>query len=261
VTTALLLAALLSAPPAAPPAAAPTAAEAADSAVAAAERAIAEARAAGAAEADLAAAAQVLVRARTARREGRPEEARRLSDEAWAAARRARETAAGRTRFSVGVGDDDATRVAVQRGQVEVEAQGERAAVPAGQGARIRHGSRPEVSPLPQAPEALDPADGAAVTVRPAARAGEPVLAWSAVAGATSYEVVVARDADFRQVALRLHSPVPRLALRGTLSPGDYRWRVTARDGRGFSSPPSGPRRLQVVERPPRLEVERPVWR
>ncbi len=145
--------------------------------------------------------------------------------------------------------------------RVEAVLQGERAAVPAGQGARIRHGSRPEVSPLPQAPEALDPGDGAAVTVRPAARAGEPVLAWSAVAGATSYEVVVARDADFRQVALRLQSPVPRLALRGTLAPGDYRWRVTARDGRGFSSPPSGPRRLRVVEKPPRLEVESPVWR
>ncbi len=257
----LLLAALLSAPPAVKPAAAPTAAEAADSAVAAAERAIGEARAAGAAESDLAAAEKALAQAKAARREGRPEDARRLSDEAWALARRAREAAAGRTRFSVGIGDDEATRVAVRRGQVEVEAQGERAAVPAGHGARIRPGSKPEVSPLPPAPEPLDPADGAAVTVRRAARADEPVLAWSAVAGAASYEVVVARDADFREVALRLASPVPRLALRGDLAPGDYCWRVTARDGRGLGGPPSALRRLKVVEKPPRLEVDRPVWK
>jgi len=261
VINALLLAVLVSAPPAAPSGAAPAAAEAADSAVAAAERALAEARAAGAAEADLAAAAQALAKARAARREGRPEDARRLSDEAWALARRARETATGRTRFSVGVGDDEATRVAVRRGRVEVEAQGERAAVPAGQGARVRPGSRPEVSPLPAAPAPLDPADGASVTVRPAARAGEPVLAWSAVAGAASYEVVVARDAAFREVALRLAAPAPRLPLRGDLAPGDYRWRVTARDGRGLSGPPSEARRLRVVEKPPRLEVDTPVWK
>ena len=161
----------------------------------------------------------------------------------------------------MGVGGDEATRVAVQRGRVEVEAQGERAAVPAGQGARVRPGSRPEVAPLPAPPAPLGPADGAEVTVRPAARAGEPVLAWSAVAGATSYEVVVARDAAFHEVALRLTSPEPRLPLRGALEPGDYRWRVTARDGRGLASPPSEPRRLKVVERPPRLEVDTPVWK
>ncbi len=259
-TPALLLAALLSGPPA-QPAAAPTAAEAADSAVAAAERAIGEARASGAAESDLAAAAQALAQAKVARNQGRPEDARRLSDEAWALARRAREAAAGRTRFSVDVGSDEATRVEVQRGQVEVEAQGQRAAVPAGQGARIRPGSKPEVSPLPAAPSPLGPADGASVTVRRAARADEPVLTWSPVAGAASYEVVVARDAEFRQVALRLASPVPRLPLRGDLAPGDYRWRVSARDGRGLGGPPSEPRRLRVVEKPPRLEVESPVWR
>lgn len=260
-TTALLLCALLAAPAPAPPAAAPTAAEAADSAVAAAERALAEARAAGASEGDLAAAARALAEARSARKAGRPEDARRLSDEAWALARRAREAAAGRTRFSVGVGEDEATRVAVQSGRVEVEAQGERAAVPAGQAARVRPGARPEVAPLPAAPAPIEPADGAAVTVRTAARAGEPVLAWSEVAGAASYEVVVARDEAFREVAMRLTSPSARLPLRGQLAPGDYRWRVTARDGRGFAGPASAPRRLKVVERPPRLEVDAPTWK
>ena len=75
------------------------------------------------------------------------------------------------------------------------------------------------------------------------------------------HEVVVARDAAFREVALRLASPAPRLPLRGDLAPGDYRWRVTARDGRGLSGPPSEARRLRVVEKPPRLEVDTPVWR
>ena len=260
-TAALLLCALLAGPPTAPPAEAPTATEAADSAVAAAERALAEARAAGASEGDLAAAARALSRARAARKEGRPEEARRLSDEAWTLARRAREAAAGRTRFSVGVGEDEATRVAVQSGRVEVEAQGERAAVAAGQAARVRPGAKPEVAPLPAAPAPLEPANGAAVTVRPAPRPGEPVLAWSAVAGAASYEVVLARDEAFREVALRLSSPAPRLPLRGQLPPGEYRWRVTARDGRGFVGPASEPRRLKVVEKPPRLEVDTPTWK
>ncbi|HEU4384044.1 MAG TPA: hypothetical protein VFR85_11160 [Anaeromyxobacteraceae bacterium] len=260
-TSALLMAAVLAAAPAAPPAAAPTAAEAADSAVAAAERALGEARAAGASEPDLGAAAEALARARSARKAGQPEEARRLSDEAWTLARRAREAAAGRTRFSVGVGDDEATRVEVQRGRVEVEAQGERAAVPAGQAARVRRGSKPEVAPLPAAPALLEPNDGAAVTVRPSARQGEPVLAWSAVAGAVSYEVVLSRDEAFREVALRLASPAPRLHLRGELAPGDYRWRVTARDGRGFAGPASEPRRIKVVEKPPRLEVDTPTWK
>ena len=258
--TALALCAFLAAAPDAGPAPAPVA-QAADSALSTAERALAEARAAGAAEADLAAASDLLGRARAARRDGRLDDAKRLSDEAWELARKAREGAA-RTRFSVGVGEGDETRIAVRSGgPVEVEAGAERVAVPAGQGARARPGAKLEVGPLPAAPSLLDPADGATVTVRPAATHGEPILSWSPVPGAISYEVRLSRDPEGREVALKLTSASARAPLRGTLPPGTYAWRVVAVDARGLTGPASAPRRLEVAGRPPRLEVDRPTWK
>ena len=85
------------------------------------------------------------------------------------------------------------------------------------------------------------------------------LFAWEALARSGLVSAYLLPPAS--QVALRLASPVPRLPLRGDLAPGDYRWRVSARDGRGLGGPPSEPRRLRVVEKPPRLEVESPVWR
>lgn len=240
---------------------APPVTQAADSALSTAERAIAEARAAGAAGTDLAAASALLDRARAARRDGKLEDAKRLSDEAWELARKAREGAT-RTRFSVGVGDGDETRIAVRSGgPVEVEAGAERVAVPAGQGARARPGAKLEVGPLPAAPSLLEPADRARVTVRPAAAQGEPVLAWSPVPGAVSYEVRLSRDPEGKEVVLKLSTASTRAPLRGALPPGAYAWSVVAVDARGLAGSASAPRRLEVVERPPRLEVDRPVWK
>jgi hypothetical protein len=258
--TLALLALLAAAPDAGAPA--PPAAQAADSALSTAERAISEARSAGAAGADLAAASALLDRARKARRAGELDDAKRLSDEAWELARKAREGAAARTRFSVGVGDGDETRIAVRSGgPVEVEAGAERLAVQAGQGVRARPGAKLEVGPLPAAPSLLEPADGAKVTVRRAAAQGEPVLAWSPVPGAASYEVRLSRDPDFKDVVLKLSATTARAPLRGTLPPGEYAWRAVAVDSRGLAGPASAPRRLEVVERPPRLEVDQPVWK
>jgi hypothetical protein len=162
----------------------------------------------------------------------------------------------------VAVGEGDETRIAVRRGgPVEVEAGPERASLPAGQGARVRAGTRLEVGPLPGAPSLLAPPDGAAVMLRPAPDRTEPVLSWSPVPSAASYEVSLSRDAEGKEVALRLTAAAARVPLRGELAPGEYRWRVTAFDGRGLPGPPSSWRRLLVTERPPRLEVDRPVWK
>ena len=259
-TLAFLLAALLLAGPEGG-SAAPPAAQAADSALATADRAIAEARAAGASASDLGAAAALLERARASLREGRLDESRRLSDQAWEAARKARESAAGGTRFSVDVGEGESTRIAVSRGTVQVEAGSEKVALPAGQGARSRPGSRLELGPVPGTPALLDPPDGTVITVRPSARPAEPVLAWSAVGGAVTYEIRVTRDQAGREVALRLSSASARAPLRGELPAGDYFWRVAAVDGRGIAGAASSPRRLRVADQPPRLEVEKPVWR
>ncbi|MCK5797981.1 MAG: hypothetical protein KAI47_12385, partial [Deltaproteobacteria bacterium] len=73
---------------------------------------------------------------------------------------------------------------------------------------------------------------GAPSGLRPARSRHErpPKISWDAVAGATTYAVEVALDADFLEVARTYHVTTTSVTPRG-LSPGAYYWHVLASDG------------------------------
>lgn len=58
-------------------------------------------------------------------------------------------------------------------------------------------------------------------------------LRWNAVAGATKYRVVVAKDMSFRSVVLNQELTATQIAFLPK-TPGTYVWRVAARDARGY---------------------------
>ena len=71
-------------------------------------------------------------------------------------------------------------------------------------------------------------------------RSAQPALQWSAVVGATAYQVELARDAAFEQMLLAERTTATRLAPPGELTPGAYHWRVASieADEQGPFSPP-----------------------
>ncbi|VTU36736.1 FecR protein [Variovorax sp. RA8] len=81
-------------------------------------------------------------------------------------------------------------------------------------------------------------------------------VAAEAVAGAAAYRLQLAADANFLRPAAESREPVPRFALRGSLSPGFYHTRVSALDGQGvegrasegvtFVTPPQAPMTSEV---------------
>jgi hypothetical protein len=241
------------------------------SAVTTAESAVSEARAAGASDANLGEALAALEKAKLAQREKRHEDAKRHADEAWAAAQKARETAAraaDRTRFHVQVAGDGAeTQVAVRKGgPVLLQSEGEQVDVHAGRGAVARKGQKVSSAPLPGTPAPAKPDEGTVVAWRakegdPSARVVDVTFSWSAVSAAKGYELVLSGDAEGRQVVARISANEPRARVVRPLPVGTYHWRVVARNATGMRSAPSAVRSFQVTEKPPLLDVNRPVWR
>lgn len=73
-------------------------------------------------------------------------------------------------------------------------------------------------------------------------RTARPALQWSAVVGASAYQVEVARDAAFSDVVLTERTPDTRLIPANELKPGTYHWRVAsveAADQGPFAPPQS----------------------
>lgn len=58
-------------------------------------------------------------------------------------------------------------------------------------------------------------------------------LRWNAVAGATKYRVVVAKDMSFRSVVFSKELTATQISFLPK-TPGSYAWRVAARDARGY---------------------------
>lgn len=255
-----LLALLAAADPAPDPAAV------ADAAVAAAEKAVGEAKTAGVAAPALEEAQKALARAKAARGEGRLDDARREADAAWALLQEARKNAPEHTKFRVAVDEEDVTRVAVDRGAVVVDSGSESAPVASGKSATVGKEKKIAVAPLPAAPALAEPREGAQAPWKipaedPRARLVEVPFSWGAVDGASGYELVVARDPSFREVVARVAAKEPRGMLRQALPVGSYFWRVRARSAAGALGPHSEARRLTVTEKPPALEVKGPVWK
>jgi hypothetical protein len=260
--TALLatLALLLAADPAPDPAAL------ADTALAAAEKAVAEAKATGVSAPTLDEAHKALARAKAARGEGNLDLARREADAAWALVQEAKKAAPEHTKFRVAVDDEEVTRVAVDRGAVVVDSGTESAPVGSGKSATVGKEKKIAVAALPAAPALAEPREGGQAPWKipaddPQARLVEIPFSWSPVEGAAGYELVLARDPTFRQVVARVVAKEPRGLLRQALPVGSYFWRVRSRSVAGALGPHSEARQLQVTEKAPSLEVKGPVWK
>jgi hypothetical protein len=93
------------------------------------------------------------------------------------------------------------------------------------------------------APTPLEPATGATVETMPA-------FAWSAVAGAASYEFQLAADQNFNAPVLgrgegQFSTRNTRATIKKTVPNGTYWWRVRSATQAGDTSPWSGPRSLR----------------
>jgi hypothetical protein len=139
------------------------------------------------------------------------------------------------------------------KGRVETTA-GQTVELESGEAVRVDAlGQAGDKLKLPDTPELRAPSDQAQVPEAVPPR--EPIaLQWAAVAGATAYHVMTARDASFTQVELDqtvsgTTATLPRLAR------GEYHWRVAA-VADSAEGAPSTERSFLIVAPPPAPDLE-----
>lgn len=155
------------------------------------------------------------------------------------------ETASGVTRgegggFRVHIEQGAARTEALYNG-VSVEGAGEKVAVEAGFGTRVRTGE------APQAPQRLpDPGTPTAPTDLQVLRVAD--FSWQPVAEALAYRIEFATTEDFSDILMADEAPAsvyePELLFLPFRIPGLH-WRVTSVDKYGFIGVPSEPRELR----------------
>lgn len=140
------------------------------------------------------------------------------------------------TQFRFGVEENGAARLETLTGVVAMGSATDPSVKPvevaAGQGATVSAAG--EVSPpakLPEAPRVTAPLKGA---LNADAR-----LEWQAVAGAVTYRVEVARDADFILDPKAVTASEPTVSWPEALAAGKWFWRVAGVDAQGFTGPSS----------------------
>jgi LysM repeat protein len=176
---------------------------------------------AGVPEAKREAARGKLKEAETHFAQARYTDATRAADEAW---QLVSEGKPSETVFTVKVDKDGSTQVkSVSGTPVRVEAQGRSQPLYVGQQVQVKKGEPPPapVVALP-APVPVKPAAGAELALQPGK--AELVLTWEPVAGATAYEVVLAREGG-KELVVRAPKPETKLT---TLKAGRYHWTVRA---------------------------------
>lgn len=136
-------------------------------------------------------------------------------------------------RFAV---EDEGARLETLEGTVAISSSTDPNAkpieVPAGQGTVVNAAG--EVAPpsvLPETPQISSPLKGAL--------GADARLEWQATAGAATYRVELARDADFLVEAKSTNVADPSLSWPEAIAPGKWFWRVTAFDKAGFAGPSS----------------------
>lgn len=140
------------------------------------------------------------------------------------------------TVFRFGVEDDGVARLETLEGVVAVGSSTDPKVmpveVPAGKGATVSAaGEVSTPSTLPETPQLTSPLKGA---LGPDAR-----LDWQALTGAATYQVEVARDADFLVERKSATVTEATLSWAEPLGKGKWFWRVTGVDATGFSGPSS----------------------
>jgi hypothetical protein len=146
--------------------------------------------------------------------------------------------------------------VANYEGALEISAGGGRVVLKESQGTQIARSGRPdEARELLAAPEPREPADGQPLYGRQVA------LRWSAVAGAASYWLEVARDPDLTRLVLSDTAVAETGYALGLSEEGVYFWRVSSVDASGLPGPPGSVSHFQLArdETAPYLRVEHPV--
>jgi hypothetical protein len=158
----------------------------------------------------------------------------------------------GGASVSVSVTDGGDTTLEVKSGALEVKAGGEKTRVSTGQIVHVQKGQKlTRYSALPP-PVGLSPAEGAKIP------AGEIAFAWTMVAGAEGYRVLVAADERFSKPLVDSHRPDGKTTAK--LAPGTYFWRVSSVDREGLEGKPSPVQKL-IVDRPPlKLKAGKPTW-
>ncbi len=200
----------------------------------------------------------VLVRARSALHSARYGTAIDTAHEAL----RAAGFDASKSKFSVSVADDGATRVSVSEGMpVLVEASGKATPVAAGASVHVNPGMAPgPTESLLPAPVAREPADGAVLHVGyTEGLIGPLAFTWSDVPGAEHYIVLLSHDVEGRNVVAQ--HEVVKGPLITALATGRYFWRVSARGANGLPGRWSAPIGFIVEPPPPKLEVGNPTWK
>jgi len=134
------------------------------------------------------------------------------------------------------------TSASVLEGSFRVRAAGRTVEIKAGQGTAVPDGAPPQPpSPLPDAPRGLHPGSDPVYI-----RSGQAAdLTWAA-AGPSYHVEVLALQGDGVLLAREAAGPPLRLEIPWL---GTYRWRVSARDGRGVESRPSAEGVICSVDR------------
>jgi hypothetical protein len=140
------------------------------------------------------------------------------------------------TQFRFGVEENGAARLETLHGVVAMGSATDPNAKPvevaAGQGATVSaEGAVSAPAKLPEAPRVVSPLKGA---LNADAR-----LEWQAVAGAATYRVEIARDADFVLEPRTVNVAEPSVSWPEALAPGKWFWRVSGFDAQGFTGPSS----------------------
>jgi hypothetical protein len=169
---------------------------------------------------------------------------------------------ASKTKFSVTVAEDGATRVSVSEGApVVVEARGQAVPLGAGNSVHVAPGLAPGTEqPLLPAPVTREPGDGAVLhTGYTEGLIGPLAFNWSEVSGAERYVVLVTHDVEGKDVVAQ--HEVVKGPLVTALAIGRYFWRVSARGADGLPGKWSPAVAITVEAPPPKLEVGSPTWR
>jgi hypothetical protein len=142
------------------------------------------------------------------------------------------------TRFRL-TADERGSRLETLEGLVTLSRGSAEVGVGAGQGAQVTGADDPTLAALLPAPGIVGPLTG---PVKPGG-----ALSFEAVAGATRYQIDLARDAEFSYDTRGLEGSVPGVALPADLPPGRWFWRVAAIDARGLRGQPS---KIHAFEQP-----------
>jgi len=136
--------------------------------------------------------------------------------------------------------EGERTAAAALGGAFRVSAAGKTVVIQAGEGTSIKGAQPPLVaSPLPEAPDGLVP--GGDPVYVPSGETTE--LHWTP-RGSAHHVEVLALQSDDVLLARNISAPPARIEIPWL---GTFRWRVSARDGRGLESPPSADGYVCVV--------------